>query len=64
MIPKLIDFEVSIPRGGSTNALVETVISWQDGITTSGTMPDQITSCIRATEKAINIFEKKKAYVL
>lgn len=59
-IPKLVDFEVSIPKGGQTNALVETTIIWQDGVRTSGVLSDQIMSSIRATQKAINIFANRK----
>jgi D-citramalate synthase len=59
-IPQLIDFEVTIPKGGHTNALVETVIIWQDGVRTSGVLGDQVMASIRATEKAINIFISRK----
>ncbi|QED23160.1 LeuA family protein [Candidatus Deianiraea vastatrix] len=54
-IPQLQDFEVSIPKGGQTNALVETVIHWENSIRTSGVSSDQIMASIRATEKAINL---------
>ncbi len=56
IIPKLIDFEVSIPQGGQTNALVETVIIWENNVKTIGISSDQIMSSIKATEKAINLF--------
>jgi len=52
---KLVDFEVSIPKGGHTDALVETIILWEGGIKTSGVSPDQIMSSIKATEKMINL---------
>jgi len=55
-IPELLDFEVSIPRGGKTNALVETIIHWEGNIRTSGISSDQIMACIKATEKVINCF--------
>ena len=29
--PRLVDYKVSIPPGGKTDALVETVIVWSDG---------------------------------
>ncbi len=58
LIPELLDFEVHIPQGGKTNALVETVIQWQDNVRTVGVSSDQIMSAICATEKAINIFAK------
>jgi D-citramalate synthase len=59
-IPTLIDFEVGIPRGGKTDALVETIIAWQDGVKTTGFSEDQVMASIKATEKAINYFAINK----
>lgn len=59
-IPELLDFEVHIPQGGKTNALVETIIYWQDNIRTVGVSSDQIMASIKATERVINIFTEKK----
>jgi (R)-citramalate synthase len=58
--PLLIDYQVSIPPGGKTDALVETVISWDyDGkeFKTRGLDADQTESAIKATERMLNIIE-------
>ena len=34
-VPHLVDFEIRIPPGGKTNALVEAIITWEDGRITS-----------------------------
>lgn len=58
-LPKLADYEVSIPPGGRTDALVETVITWQTAegreFKTRGLEPDQTISAIKATVKMLNI---------
>ncbi len=56
-IPELIDYEVSIPPGGHTDALVETTITWLNGreIKTKGLDSDQTTAAIEATVKMLNI---------
>lgn len=59
-IPKLEDYVVTIPPGGKTDALVETVITWNDGtrsFKTRGLDPDQTTAAIKATLKMLNIIE-------
>jgi D-citramalate synthase len=59
-LPVLTDYEVSIPPGGKTDALVETVISWNlEGreFKTKGLDADQTESAIKATEKMLNIVE-------
>jgi D-citramalate synthase len=58
-LPKLIDFHVSIPPGGKTDAFVETVISWDFGkiFKTKGLDPDQTVAAMMATEKMLNIIE-------
>jgi D-citramalate synthase len=58
-LPKLIDFHVSIPPGGKTDAFVETVISWDFGkiFKTKGLHPDQTVAAMMATEKMLNIIE-------
>lgn len=58
-MPSLVDYQVHIPPGGMTDALVETVITWQmpEGgrhFTTVGVDPDQTVAAIRATEKMLN----------
>jgi D-citramalate synthase len=57
-LPQLTDYEVSIPPGGETDALVETVIKWSYGqreFRTRGLDADQTESAIKATEKMLNI---------
>jgi D-citramalate synthase len=60
-LPKLTDYVVTIPPGGKTDALVETVITWQDGdreFRTRGLDPDQTISAIQATVKMLNVVKK------
>ena len=57
-LPLLTDYEVSIPPGGKTDALVETVIRWNHNgreFRTRGLDADQTESAIKATEKMLNI---------
>lgn len=63
-LPELIDYEVSIPPGGRTDALVETIITWQVKdrlIKTRGLDPDQTAAAIIATTKILNIIEEYNA---
>ena len=57
--PKLSDYEVRIPPGGKTDALVETRISWDRGkerpLITVGVDSDQLAAAIQATEKMLNL---------
>jgi len=58
--PVLDDYSVTIPPGGKTDALVETVITWKFNnkkIKTRGLHPDQTEAAIKATEKMLNIIE-------
>jgi D-citramalate synthase len=58
--PILTDYQVSIPPGGRTDALVETIITWNYGgkeYKTKGLDADQTESAIKATEKILNIIE-------
>ncbi|MEZ5103275.1 MAG: alpha-isopropylmalate synthase regulatory domain-containing protein [Draconibacterium sp.] len=59
--PKLIDYVVTIPPGGKTDALVETVITWENGreFKTKGLDPDQNAAAIKATIKMLNILENE-----
>jgi len=60
-LPYLADYEVSIPPGGKTDALVETIITWNykgREFRTKGLDADQTESAIKATEKMLNIVEK------
>lgn len=62
-LPLLIDYEVSIPPGGKTDALVETVITWSLNdreFKTKGLDADQTESAIKATEKMLNIVENNE----
>jgi D-citramalate synthase len=59
--PVLTDYIVTIPPGGQTDALVETVITWQvddKEIKTRGLDPDQTVAAIKATMRLLNIIEK------
>jgi len=60
-LPKLIDFVVTIPPGGKTDALVETVITWKNGreFKTRGLDPDQNAAAIKATIRMLNIVENE-----
>ena len=55
---KLIDYEVRIPPGGRTDALVEATITWALGggrtMTTTGVDSDQLVAAVLATEKILN----------
>jgi (R)-citramalate synthase len=60
--PKLTDYAVTIPPGGRTDALVETVITWQNHreFKTRGLDSDQTVAAIKATLKMLNIIENEK----
>jgi len=59
--PLLENYAVSIPPGGRTDALVQTVITWQMGdgrlLRTRGLNADQTEAAIKATIKMLNIIE-------
>lgn len=59
-LPKLVDYHVTIPPGGKTDAFVETVITWEYGgrFKTKGLDPDQTVAAMMATEKMLNIMDK------
>ena len=62
-IPRLSDYIVTIPPGGKTDALVSTVITWEDQksgreMKTRALDPDQTVAAIKATMKMLNIIEK------
>ena len=59
-LPLLTDYQVSIPPGGRTDALVETIITWkyhEKEFRTKGLDADQTESAIKATEKMLNLIE-------
>lgn len=62
--PMLTDYSVTIPPGGHTDALVETVITWGLGreFKTRGLDTDQTVAAIKATIKMLNIIEKEYSY--
>ncbi len=62
-LPLLTDYRVSIPPGGKTDALVETVISWNlkgREFKTKGLDADQTESAIKATERMLNIIDNQE----
>ena len=59
--PVLTDYVVSIPPGGKTDALVETIISWElhgNIFKTKGLDVDQTAAAIVATMKMLNLIEQ------
>jgi D-citramalate synthase len=59
--PILANYAVTIPPGGRTDALVQTVITWDDNgrlLRTRGLDADQTEAAIKATFKMLNIVEK------
>jgi D-citramalate synthase len=62
-LPLLIDYKISIPPGGRTDAFVETIITWGLGdwqFKTRGFESDQQEAAIKATLKMLNLIEDKK----
>lgn len=60
--PLLANYAVTIPPGGRTDALVQTVITWNDNgrtLRTRGLDADQTEAAIKATFKMLNIIEKE-----
>lgn len=58
--PELLDYVVVIPPGGSTDAIVQTIITWKfDGKTfkTRGLDGDQTVAAIKATMKMLNMID-------
>jgi len=61
--PILQNYAVTIPPGGRTDALVQTVITWNDNgkiLRTRGLDADQTEAAIKATFKMLNIYENEK----
>lgn len=59
-LPQLVDYKISIPPGGRTDAFVETIITWDmDGrvFKTRGFEFDQQEAAITATLKMLNLIE-------
>ena len=61
--PILQNYAVTIPPGGRTDALVQTVITWNDNgkiLRTRGLDADQTEAAIKATFKMLNIYENER----
>jgi len=59
--PELLDYVVTIPPGGRTDALVHTTITWRFGekiFKTHGLDPDQTEAAVKATVKMLNLIEE------
>lgn len=58
ILPMLTDYAVRIPPGGKTDALCETIITWEHNnkeFKTRGLDSDQTVSAIKATQKMLNL---------
>jgi D-citramalate synthase len=58
ILPVLTDYAVRIPPGGKSDALCETIITWEYGgkeFKTRGLDSDQTVSAIKATQKMLNL---------
>jgi D-citramalate synthase len=56
--PKLLDYELHIPKGGSTSALTEVFITWRDGagtLRTRGVSANQVLAGVGATLRMLNM---------
>lgn len=61
--PTLENYAVTIPPGGRTDALVQTVVTWRNGgkvLRTHGLDADQTEAAIKATFKMLNIIEENQ----
>ena len=61
-LPGLTDYIVTIPPGGKTDALVESIITWNFNgkiVKTRALDPDQTSAAIKATIKMLNILEQQ-----
>ena len=61
-LPALVNYEVKIPPGGKTDALVETIITWESNgknFSTLGVDSDQVMAAVKATEKMLNSVARK-----
>ena len=57
-LPKLVDYAVRIPPGSTSDALCETIITWENDekrFITRGLDSDQTVSAIKATQKMLNV---------
>ena len=61
--PALTNYSVTIPPGGRTDALVQTIITWEYGakvLRTRGLDADQTEAAIKATFKMLNVLEDEE----
>jgi len=57
-LPVLVDYNIKIPPGGKTDAIVETTIIWKKNgelFITTGVDSDQFMAAVKATEKMLNL---------
>lgn len=62
-LPLLTDYAVRIPPGGKSDALCETIITWQQHhkeFKTRGLDSDQTVSAIKATQKMLNLIHNEQ----
>ncbi|MDA3883841.1 MAG: 2-isopropylmalate synthase [Bacteroidales bacterium] len=62
-IPRLLDYLVTIPPGGKTDALVESIITWESPkciFKTRGLDSDQTAAAIKATVRMLNIIHDQQ----
>jgi D-citramalate synthase len=56
--PELVNYELLIPKSGSTSALTEVFITWRDGprtVRTRGVSPNQVLAGVGATLRMLNV---------
>lgn len=64
--PMLINYAVTIPPGGRTDAFVQTIITWKFNnreFRTKGLDADQTEAAIKATLKMLNILEEENLHI-
>lgn len=57
-VPRLLDYEVRIPKGGKVDALTECVITWgseQGSYKTRGVRSNQVVAAVNATIRMLNM---------
>ncbi len=57
-MPKLVDYEIRIPRGGKTSALTEATITWDldgESMRTRGVHSNQVFAAMKATMRMLNL---------
>jgi D-citramalate synthase len=62
--PELLDYGLRIPRGGSTSALTEVLVTWRDGprtVRTRGVNANQVLAGVGATLRMLNMKLHKAA---